>query len=96
MAYRKRDILSYQNDVFNNLHYANTLVNMTKLYCSEREYKGQYYGISQKNLKLLSDERNEYLAMLDLISDKLSDIQKLNLCIEEELTLHDNADNSSR
>ena len=96
MSYRKSDILSYQNDLFNKLHYANTLVNMTKTSCLEREFKCQYYGISKSKSKMLSDERNEYLAMLDLISDKLSDIKKLNLCIEEGLTLHKDANDSSR
>ena len=60
---------------------------MTKTSCLERECKGQYYGIPKENLKLLSDERNEYIAMLDLISDKLSDILDINLCMEEELSL---------
>lgn len=91
----KSDIMSYQNDVFEKLHCACTLVNMTKCSCLEREFKGQYYGISPKLSKLLSNERNEYLDMLELISDKLSDILKINLCMESEL-LQENADNSCR
>ena len=96
MKNRKSDIFSYQNDVFNQLYYASTLVNMTKTSCLEREFSGQYYGTSHDNLKLLSDERNEYIAMLELISDKLSDIMNINLRIEEQLSLYEDADNCSR
>ncbi len=93
MENRKSDVLLYQNDVFDKLYYANTLVNMTKTSCLEREIKGQYYGVTDENLKKLSNERNEYIAMLELISDKLSDIFNLNLGIEEELSLQKNTDN---
>ena len=96
MDNRKSDILHCQNDVFDKLHYASTLVNMTKTYCLEREFSGQYYGLQKENLKKLSDERNEYVAMLDLISDKLSDIFNINLNIEEKLSLQKNPDNCCR
>lgn len=92
----KSCILSYQNSVFDKLYYASTLVNMTKTSCLEREFRGQYYGISPENSEQLSNERNEYVAMLNLISDKLSDIKNINICIEEELSLNQNSYYCSR
>ena len=95
MENRKSDVLLYQNEVFNQLHYANTLVKMTKTSCMDREFNKQYYGINNENSVKLSDERNEYIAMMDLISDKLSDILNINLCIEKELCLQKNSNNRS-
>lgn len=92
---RKCEILSYQNDLFDALYFANTLVNMTKTSCQDREFKGQYYGMNDDMLKRLSNERNEYIAMLTLISDKLSCILELNLSLEQEIVLHQNSNYSS-
>jgi hypothetical protein len=58
---------------------------MTKNYCQELEFKGEYYGCNNKIIKKLSIERNEYITMLTLIANKLEEVIALNLNIEREL-----------
>ena len=82
---RKSDLLAYQNKAFDELYIVNTLIQMTKSYCSEREYKGIYYGATKKDKHSLSSERNEYIAMLTLAEDRLSRLMKLCLSAEKEI-----------
>ena len=58
---------------------------MTKNYCQELEFQGQYYGVDNASVKKLSNERNEYLIMLNLIRCKLDEIINYNLDIERKL-----------
>jgi len=87
---RKSCALSFQDEVFNELYYMNTLINVTKNACQEREFKGEYYGIPKDFVKNISDERNEYISLLSLASDKLKNTLTLNLSLEKELTLNKN------
>ena len=81
---------------FNELYSVNTLINMVKSSCEEKEFNAQYYGIAPECIKLLSAERNDYINMFEIISDKISNILELNLSYEAELTLENNANNCSR
>ncbi len=90
--HRKSDALSFQNDICNELYYINTLINVTKSVCQEREFKSDYYGIPNNYTKQISDERNEYISLLSLVSDKLKYIMTLNLSLEKELSLNKNSD----
>ena len=92
----KSDALSYQDEVFNELYYTKTLVEATKTCCQDREFKGQYYGIPQNYIPMISDERNEYISLLTLISDKLKNMHKLNLCLEKEICCLHESYNRSR
>ena len=94
---RKSDLLTYQNKTFDELYIINTLVQMTKLACSEKEYKGQYYGSSTRVRNRLSEERNEYITMLTLATDRLSSLMKINLSVESEISdLQQYTDNCCR
>ena len=63
-----------------------TLVNATRTSCQFKEFNGEYYGIPQSYVKKISDERNEYLSLLDLISDKIGKAYKINLNLEDKLS----------
>ncbi len=87
----------YNQQSFDELYISETLINMLKKSCEDREFSGQYYGISAKeSAKLLSAERNEYLNMIALLSDRVQKLKKINLKFEKDITLQQNADYSSR
>ena len=77
---------SYYDEVMYELFNTNTLVNVAKLCCQEKEFKGEYYGIPQNFIPMISNERNEYISLLTLISDKLNNINRLNLNAQKELS----------
>lgn len=72
---------------FNELYILNSLINTTKLLCEDREFRGKYYDISSEKAKMLSEERNEYINMLSVLSDKMNYIIKLYLSMEDDLIL---------
>ena len=78
-------IILCQDKMFSELYSLNTLVNMTKNYCQELEFKGEYYGGNKICVKKISEERNEYLTMLSLIRNKLDKLINLNVNLEKEL-----------
>ena len=80
--------LSYcYEKAFNELYTINTLISMVKRVCEEREYKGEYYNISKEKAVKLSKERNDYINVLTIISDRLSNIIELNLLMESKIPL---------
>ena len=83
---RKSDALSYQDKVFNELYDTNALVNATKIYCQEREFNGEYYGMPKIYTAKVSEERNQYISLLTIISDKLNNINSINLNLEREIS----------
>ena len=76
---RKSEYLSYQDEVLEGLFDAKTLVNVTKKCCLTREFNGDYYGIPKDYVPMISNERNEYISLLTLISDKLYNIGQLKI-----------------
>ena len=71
------------------------MVNMLKSSCENKEYSGNYFGMDFEGIKKLSAERNDYINMLTLISDRLSVLININLSLEKELS-HQNTDYRSR
>ena len=93
---RKINVPECYQKAFNELYMVDTLIKMTKNFCEEREYKGQYYGISKDSIEALSSERNDYINMLSIASDKVSNIMNLNLLMESEMSLQENSDDCGR
>ena len=83
----------YYDKGFDELYVINTLISMTQNTCKDLEFKGQYYGISQAKANMLSHERNNYITMLELALDKLSNFMQLYLAQEP---LQQNSDYCSR
>lgn len=89
-------LLYFNQETFGELYVLDTLINMTKESCQDREFSGQYYGIPPEMIAKLSAERNNYINMLTLFSEKVSNIMNLNLRLEQELCLEQNTNNCSR
>ncbi len=97
MDYQYRNSLySKYEQAFNELYILNSLINTTKILCEDREFKGKYYNIDLEKAKMLSEERNEYINMMSVLSDKIKHVINLYLALEKEFTLEQNANNCSR
>ena len=93
--YHNNKLLNFNQEAFEELYMADTLVQLTKSSCEAREYTGQYYGITNERRKKLSAERNNYINMLSILSDKISNIMDISLSMEKEIMLQQYSDNSS-
>ena len=62
---------------FDKLYTIKTLITLTYNTCKELEFKGEYYGMKNKNATLLSSERNDYINMLEIISDNISEFMSI-------------------
>ena len=76
---RKSDLYAYQDEVLSELYNTNTLVNAMKTCCQAKEFSGEYYGIPKDFIQMISNERNEYISMLTIISDKINHIENINV-----------------
>lgn len=90
------NVIERCNKAFDELYIINSLVNLIKTSCEDKEFKGKYYDAPLNIAKLLSDERNDYINALTLLSDRLSCLYKQCLIIEDNLTLHNDTNDSSR
>ena len=88
-------LLYFNQETFGELYVLDTLINMTKESCQDREFSGQYYGIPAEMKAKLSAERNNYINMLTLFSEKVTNIMNINLRVEQELCLKQNPHNCS-
>ncbi len=81
------ELLNYNEQIFNELYKMDTLIKMTKNMCEEKEFSGQYYGVTDDNINKLSAERNDYINMLTIASDTVSFLLKLNLDLEKFMSI---------
>lgn len=86
-------LLCIHQETFEELYLVDTFVQLTRTSCQECEFKGEYYGITDEMSKKLSAERNNYINMLSVIADKISNIMDLNLSLEKEIMLQQNSNN---
>ena len=85
----KKCAISCYEKILDELYNTDTLVNVTITSCLEKETNCEYYGIPEKFRAMISNERNQYISLLTLISDKIKYINKLNAAFEQErLLLH--------
>lgn len=78
-------LLSYHQESFNELYKIDTLVQITRKNFECIEFSGQYYGIPKEKISLLSAERNNLINMLEIVSDKISNIINLGMLMEDEI-----------
>ena len=87
----KQALQNYCQQAFDELYIVDSIVKMTKNSCLEHEFNGEYYGASCESSKKLSAERNNYINMLTLLSERILNIIHLNGLIENEFLLQDNS-----
>ena len=75
-------------NVFNNLLHLETLVQLTKEVCQEKEFSSAYYNLKSPQNTNLSIERNHYINMLTLALEKINHIKETTSQLEEELMLY--------
>ena len=77
------DIINFYEKGFDELYTINTLISMTQNSCMDMEFKGQYYGATKEQANKLSDERNNYITMLNLALNKLENLKQIFLAQEK-------------
>ncbi len=70
--------------IFEKIYMLETIIKLTLICCSNKELKGEYYDLSDKNIINLSEERNNYINMLTIALEKLEQLKKDNLVIEKD------------
>jgi len=73
------------DNLFNQLYSLESILKFTKAACQEKEFSSIYYNLQQKDIRVLSEERNHYINMLNLALDRVSDSIEINYNIENEL-----------
>ena len=93
----KNMLIKMHEKSFSEMYVVNTIISMIKQSCTERENNSQYYGLTEKRIcTKISDERNDYINMLTLLSDKISSLMALYVSMEKEISLYKDANNCSR
>lgn len=72
-------------DSINQLFCLESIIKMTKDSCQEKEFSAKYYNLSPKDKYTLSEERNQYINMLNIALDKVNNVIELNTAIENNL-----------
>lgn len=73
------------DNLFDQLYYLESILSFTKDACLEKEFTSNYYNLSQKDKFILSAERNNYINMINLALDRVSNIKSINKNLEQEL-----------
>lgn len=92
----EKNLVNYYQETFDELCVINSVVKLVKNSCLEREFSGEYYGIPRDKTIYISEERNNYINMLNILSEKVTHIMNLQLFLEQENLLKHNSYNSCR
>ena len=63
-----------------------TLIKLTQEYCLKKEFDSVYYNLPYNDKASLSEERNQYICMLNLALEKLKVIKQSNFDFEDKLS----------
>ncbi len=89
-------IAKINEELFGEIYVLNSAVNMVRNSCFEKENKSIYYGLVNDGVQKISNERNDYINMLTVAADKISNVISLNLAMEKELSLYQDSNDCSR
>ena len=76
---QETDLNEFYQEAFREMYVVNTLINAVINNCQGKEFNAQYYGIPHEFTYRISDERNEYLNILNVASDRISELIELYL-----------------
>lgn len=85
MKHFEKNVQLCCEDSINQLFCLKSIIKTTKDSCLERECSAKYYNLPPKAKYTLSEERNQYIDMLDIALDKVSDVIELNTKIENNI-----------
>ena len=80
------DILSFVENTFDVIYSLETIIKVTQDVCLDKENGAVYYNLSSKEQFILSEERNNYINMMNLALDKLTCLKEINLAIEKKIS----------
>ena len=69
--------------IYNNLCSIESIIDTTTDSCLKRELLQDYYGTTTKRQRLISQERNNYINMLNLAKSKITEAIELHQNFEE-------------
>lgn len=72
--------------IYDQLFHLESIIKITKNACLDKEFQSVYYNLSSKAKYTLSEERNNYINMLTIALDKISELKAINDNIENELS----------
>ena len=72
--------------IYDQLFHLESIIKITKDACLDKEFQSVYYNLSSKAKYTLSEERNNYINMLTIALDKISELKAINDNIENELS----------
>lgn len=78
-------VLSYCEKCFDELFILESVIKLTKEACLEKEFGANYYELTKKNKRALSEERNHYINLLTIALDKVEKLKSININIEKEV-----------
>ena len=78
----KKQVLLKYNVVFDVLFSLETIIKLTRQYCLDREVASKV-----NNTLALSEERNQYICMLSIALEKLEELKKFNLELEDKFSI---------
>lgn len=71
------NLINQNNKLYNDMYSINSLIKMLLETCKNTEFNGQYYGIMDTGQRFkLSNERNNYINVLTILSDKMDELIK--------------------
>ena len=77
--YQETDLNEFYQEAFREMYVVNTLINAVINNCQGKEFNAQYYGIPTEYTSSISNERNDYLNILNVASDRISKLIELYL-----------------
>lgn len=84
----KEDVLiDTINSIFETMYSLESIIKLTLTSCSNKEIYSIHYNLPSSDKKTLSEERNNYINMLNLALEQVNNLKELNLNIEKEITL---------
>ena len=82
-----KSIMLSCNFAIDTLFSVETIIKLMLEYCLAREIKSIHYDLSSKDKKILSEERNHYITMLNIALEKLQELKELNQELEDKITV---------
>lgn len=79
ISVKETEINEFYQEAFREMYVVNTLINAVIDNCQGKEFNAQYYGIPQEFTCKISNERNDYLNILYVASDRITELIKLYL-----------------